>query len=274
MPPGAVGAAPANPWLSWTYLERNGQDVLRHLEQHATLTAQAVLLALALALPLAALAHVRPRVAGAVLAGTGVLYTVPSLALFAVLAPYTGIGRTTVLIGLVLYALLVLVRNVLAGLQGVDPAVRDAARGMGYGRTRTLLAVELPQALPAVVTGLRLATVSTVALVTVGVVVGYGGLGQLMFRGFRSNYRAEVVTATLLCLLLALAADLLLAALGRLLVPWRRASRGADGTAPPAADRAGDGAGATDGSEAGEGAGARTPAAARRRAGTGAAWTS
>ncbi len=228
--------AAANPWLSWTYLERNGQDVLRHLEQHASLTAQAVVVALVLALPLAALAHLRPRWAGAVLAGTGVLYTVPSLALFAVLAPYTGIGRTTVLIGLVVYALLVLVRNVLAGLQGVDPAVRDAARGMGYGRVRTLVSVELPQALPAVVTGLRLATVSTVALVTVGVVVGYGGLGQLMFRGFRSNYRAEVVTATLLCLLLALAADLLLAALGRLLVPWHRPSRRRrSGGAPPSA---------------------------------------
>lgn len=224
MPAGAAPAAAADPWLSWTYLERNGQDVLRYLGEHVTLTAQAVAIALVVALPLAALAHLRPRLAGAVLAGTGVLYTVPSLALFAVLAPYTGIRRTTVLIGLVVYALLVLVRNVLAGLQGVDPAARDAARGMGYGRTRTLLAVELPQALPAVVTGLRLATVSTVALVTVGVVVGYGGLGQLMFRGFRSNYRAEVVTATLLCLLLALVADLLLAALGRLLVPWRRGS--------------------------------------------------
>ena len=86
----------------------------------------------------------------------------------------------------------------------MDPAVRDAARGMGYGRARLLLAVELPQALPSIVAGLRLATVTTVALVTVGVVVGYGGLGQLMFRGFRSNYHAEIMTATVLCLLLAL----------------------------------------------------------------------
>ncbi|KSW19599.1 ABC transporter permease [Cellulomonas sp. B6] len=217
-------AAAANPWLSWEYLERNGGDVLRYTQQHSTLTLQAVVIALLVALPLAALAHLRPRLAGPVLAGTGVLYTVPSLALFAVLAPYTGIGRTTVLIGLVLYALLVLVRNVLVGLQGVDPAVRDAARGMGYGRLRMLVGVELPQAVPAIVTGLRLATVSTVALVTVGVVVGYGGLGQLMFRGFRSNYHAEVMTATVLCLLLALVADLLLMLVGRLLTPWQRAS--------------------------------------------------
>lgn len=224
MPSGRLVAAVDNPWFSWDYLERNSGDVLRYTQQHASLTVQAVLIALVVALPLASLAHVRPRLAGPVLAGTGVLYTVPSLALFALLAPYTGIGRTTVLIGLVVYALLILVRNVLVGLQGVDPAVRDAARGMGYGRVRMLLGVELPQALPAIVTGLRLATVSTVALVTVGVVVGYGGLGQLMFRGFRSNYHAEVATATLLCLLLALVADLALALLGRALTPWQRTS--------------------------------------------------
>lgn len=232
MPTGPVLTA-ANPWFSWDYLERNGADVLRYTQQHASLTLQAVLIAFVVALPLAALAHTRPRLAGPVLATTGVLYTVPSLALFAVLAPVTGIGRTTVLIGLVVYALLVLVRNVLVGLQGVDPAVRDAALGMGYGPLRLLLGVELPQAVPAIVAGLRLATVSTVALVTVGVVVGYGGLGQLMFRGFRSNYHAEITSATALCLLLALVADLALALLGRVLTPWRRSSAGRASTVEP-----------------------------------------
>ncbi|MBO0925020.1 ABC transporter permease subunit [Cellulomonas sp. zg-ZUI199] len=235
MPTAQVLATATNPWFSWEYLERNGSDVLRYTQQHASLTAEAVLIALVVALPLAALAHLRPRLAGPVLAATGVLYTIPSLALFALLAPATGIGRTTVLIGLVVYALLVLVRNVLVGLQGVDPAVRDAARGMGYGRLRLLLTVELPQAVPAVVTGLRLATVSTVALATVGVVVGYGGLGQLMFRGFRSGYHAEIMTATVLCLVLALVADLALALLGRVLTPWRRGSR----TRPAARDAVG-----------------------------------
>jgi osmoprotectant transport system permease protein len=214
--------APPNPWFSWQYVERNGADITRYLEQHITLTLEAVLIAFVLALPLAALAHLKPRLAGPVLGVAGVLYTVPSLALFAVLAPYTGIGRTTVLIGLVSYALLVLTRNVLVGLQGVDPAVRDAARGMGYGRGRLLVSVELPQALPSIIAGLRLATVTTVALVTVGVVVGYGGLGQLMFRGFRSNYHAEIMTATVLCLLLALVCDLLIAGVGRRLTPWAR----------------------------------------------------
>jgi osmoprotectant transport system permease protein len=217
-----LAEAPPNPWFSWQYVERNSADIAHALEQHVSLTLEAVVIAFVLALPLAALAHLRPRLAGPVLGVAGVLYTIPSLALFAVLAPYTGIGRTTVLIGLVSYALLVLTRNVLVGLQGVDPAITDAARGMGYGRSRLLLSVELPQALPSVVAGLRLATVTTVALVTVGVVVGYGGLGQLMFRGFRSNYHAEIMTATVLCLLLALVLDLVIAGVGRRLTPWSR----------------------------------------------------
>ena len=219
-----VGDAAPNPWLSWTYLQRNGADVAAATGQHVTLTLQAVAIALVIALPLGALAHLQPRLAAPVLGVTGVLYTIPSLALFAVLAPWTGIGRVTVLIGLVSYALLVIVRNVLVGLRGVNPAIVDAARGMGYGRLRMLAQVELPQALPSIVAGVRLATVTTVALTTVGVVVGFGGLGQLMFRGFRSNYHAEIMTATLLCLLLALVVDLALAGLGRLLTPW--ASRG------------------------------------------------
>ena len=118
-----------------------------------------------------------------------------------------------------------LTRNILVGLQGVDPAVVDAARGMGYGRGRLLVSVELPQALPSVIAGLRLATVTTVALVTVGVVVGFGGLGQLMFRGFRSNYHAEIMTATVLCLLLALVLDLIIAGVGRWLTPWSRVEK-------------------------------------------------
>jgi osmoprotectant transport system permease protein len=214
--------APPNPWFSWQYVERNSADIAKALEQHVSLTLEAVAIAFVLAVPLAAFAHLRPRFAGPVLGIAGVMYTIPSLALFAVLAPYTGIGRTTVLIGLVSYALLVLTRNILVGLQGVDPAVRDAARGMGYGRGRLLVSVELPQAVPSIVAGLRLATVTTVALVTVGVVVGFGGLGQLMFRGFRSNYHAEIMTATVLCLLLAFVFDMLIAFVGHRLTPWAR----------------------------------------------------
>ncbi|WP_228373479.1 ABC transporter permease [Demequina gelatinilytica] len=211
-----------NPWLSLDYLRRSGGEVWEHLQIHTTLTVEAMLIAIALALPLAMIARRSPRLSGPILGLTGVLYTVPSFALFALLAPFTGIGRTTVLIGLVAYALLVLVRNTLVGLQGVDPDIVDAARGLGYSPTRLLLTVELPNALPSIVAGLRIATVSTVALVTVGVVVGYGGLGQLMFRGMQSNYRAQIATSALLCLALALVLDLLLVLAARWAMPWAR----------------------------------------------------
>ncbi|MEP7764263.1 ABC transporter permease subunit [Sanguibacter sp. 25GB23B1] len=213
---------PANPWLSWSYVQDNAPEILRYLGQHTSLTVQAVVLALLVAVPLAALAHTWPRLSGLVLGTTGVLYTIPSLALFAVVYPFLRDRRTTVLVGLVLYALLLVVRNTLVGLRGVDPDVRDAARGLGYGRWRLLLTVELPNALPSVVTGVRLASVSTVALMTVGVVIGYGGLGQLMFRGFASGYRAQIMTATILCLLLGLVLDLVLSLVGRLVTPWAR----------------------------------------------------
>ena len=219
---GTASEPPGNPWLSWSYVRDNWADITEALGQHVGLTVQAVLIGTLLALPLAMLAHVRPRLAGAVLGISGALYTVPSLALFALIYPFLLDARLSVLIGLVMYALLVLVRNVLVGLQGVPEEVRDAARGLGYRRARLLLTVELPHATPAMVAGLRLATVTTVALVTIGVVVGYGGLGQLMFRGFQSSYRAEVMTATLLCVALALAGDLLLRLVGHLATPWLR----------------------------------------------------
>ncbi|MDD9208232.1 ABC transporter permease subunit [Georgenia sp. 10Sc9-8] len=217
-----VYAAVENPWVSWRYVESNWGDLLERTQQHVTLTVQAVLVALLLAVPLALLARASRNLAAAVLGGSAVMYTVPSIALLGMLAPFTGIGRTTVLIALVAYALLVLVRNILVGLDGVPPEVVDAARGLGHSRSGLFLAVELPLAMPAVITGLRLATVTTVALVTVGVVVGYGGLGQLMYRGFSSGYRAEIFTATVLCLAIALVADLLLLLLGRALAPWSR----------------------------------------------------
>jgi osmoprotectant transport system permease protein len=214
-----------NPWLSWAYVQDNWSDIAFRLEQHTTLTVEAIAIAFAIALPLAAVAHFAPRLAGAIVGTSAVFYTVPSLALFGILAPYTGIGRATVLIGLVAYALLALVRNILVGLQAVDPDVVDAGRGLGYGRIRLLWLVELPNALPSVIAGLRVATVTTVALTTVGVVVGFGGLGQIMFRGFYRGYNAEVATAGLLCVLLALTLDLLLLVLGKVMTPWLRGAR-------------------------------------------------
>lgn len=219
----AAAEAPPNPWFSLQFARENPAAILSALREHVTLTVLAVLIASIVAFPLAVLAARRPRLAGPVLGVSGVLYTIPSLALFAILAPFTGATRTTVLIGLVVYALLVLVRNILVGLQGVPDDVRDAARGMGYGPGRMLWEVELPVALPAIMTGVRIATVSTVALVTVGVIVGYGGLGQLLLGGFQNNfYRAEIMTATVLTVALALVLDLALLAVTRALTPWAR----------------------------------------------------
>lgn len=212
---------PANPWFSWQYVRDNSDTILTALREHASLTGRAVLLAALVALPLAVAAYWFRSLTGPILALSGVLYTVPSLALFAFIAPYFGVGTTTVLIALVLYALLLIVRNAVAGFNQVPPEVREAAEGMGYGRFGRLLHIELPLALPGILTGLRLATVSTVALVTVGVLVGHGGLGQLIFAGFQNNfYKAEILTGTVLCVGLALVLDLLLAGAGRLLTPW------------------------------------------------------
>src|SRR3954447_5695817 len=220
-------AGPGNPWFSWQFVHDNADVIRGALSFHAQITAQTVLLALIVALPLAVVAYWVGPLTGPILALSGILYTIPSLALLALLAPLVGAtSRASVLIALVLYALLVLVRNSLAGLTQVAPEVRDAAAGMGYGKLGRLWRIELPLALPGIMTGLRLATVSTVALVTVGSLIGKGGLGDLILGGFRNNfYKAEILTGAILCVALALVLDLLLVGLGRLLTPWSKVRR-------------------------------------------------
>lgn len=217
---------PGNPWFSWDYVRRNSDTLVAALGEHVLLTVVTVVVAAVIAVPLAILAYRVGWLSGPILGLSGVLYTIPSLALFAFLAPFTGLHIRTVLIGLVLYALLVLVRSTLTGLTQVPSDVRDAARGMGYGRLAMLWHVELRLALPAIISGLRVATVSTVALATVGQVAGFGGLGNLIIAGFTNNYyRAQILTATLLCVALALVLDGLLVLGGRAIMPWTR-SRG------------------------------------------------
>jgi len=221
----AVDEAP-NPWFDPSYVTSNWDTIVGYLGEHVRLTIGAVVLGALIALPLALLARRSRWLSGPVLGLSTLVYTIPSLAMFGFFAPVTGITATTVLIGLVLYSLVILVRNFLAGLQAVPPDVREAARGMGYGPVRLFWQVELPLALPAFMAGIRVATVSTVALVTVGVIVGHGGLGQLITGGFAANfYRAEIVTGALGCVLLALLADLLLAGAERALTPWARRAR-------------------------------------------------
>jgi osmoprotectant transport system permease protein len=221
----AVDEAP-NPWFDPSYVIDNWDTILRYLGEHVRLTVAAVVLGALIALPLALLARRSKYLAGPVLGLSTIVYTIPSLAMFAFIFPFTGLSATTVLIGLVAYSLVILVRNFLAGLQGVPDDVREAARAMGYGRLLSFWQIDLPLAMPAFMAGLRIATVSTVALTTVGVLVGHGGLGQLITGGFNANfYRAEIVTGAVGCVLLALVADVLLAGLERLLTPWARAAR-------------------------------------------------
>lgn len=216
-------SAAANPWFSWAYLRTNADTIRALAVEHLSFTVEAVALAVVVGVPLAVLAYwVRP-LTGPILASAGVLYTIPSLALFAFIAPILGPGRLTVLTGLVLYALLLVVRNTLTGLSQVPEDVKEAASAMGYSRPARLLRVELPLALPSVLTGVRLATVSTVALVTVGVLVGKGGFGQLIIGGFQNNFfKAEIATGAVACVALAVLLDLMLAGFGRVLTPWRR----------------------------------------------------
>lgn len=222
----SVLAAPPdapNPWISWSYLVDNAGSIFGALGEHVGLTLVSVTIATLLAIPLGLAASRVRWLAGPIIGVTGVLYTIPSLALFAVLVPFTGLSPTTVITGLVLYALLILVRNTVAGLDGVPVDVRDAALGMGYGRAKIFWQVDLPLALPSIMAGIRVATVSTVAMVTIGAAVGTGGLGQLIMQGFNANfYRAEIVTASVLCVALALLADLLLVMITRLALPWAK----------------------------------------------------
>jgi osmoprotectant transport system permease protein len=222
-PARALPAEASNPWFSWRYIQQNADQILTDLQFHFVTTIEAVVAAMIVAIPLAVLCYWVKPLAAPILALSGVLYTIPSLALFAFLAPFVGVGVTTILIGLVLYALLLMIQNTLTGLRQVPEDVRDAARGMGYSRFGMLWRVELPLALPGIITGIRLATVSTVALLTVGVIVGQGGLGQLIFSGLHTNLnKAAIFTGTILCVALGLALDLVIAGIGRLVTPWAR----------------------------------------------------
>ncbi len=212
-----------NPWFSTLYLQQGRQELQVALEQHVTITVVSVVAGLVLSLPLALLARRSPVLETLVIGATGVIYTVPSLALFALLVPVTKYTALTAEIALALYTLVILVRNAVAGLAQVPADVLEAADGMGLGPARRLLRVELPLALPSIMAGVRVATVSTISLLTVAAYVGTGGFGQLIDQGFRADYRAKIVTACLACVLLALLADLLLVLLQRRLTPWARA---------------------------------------------------
>ena len=214
-----------NDWVCADYVSDRQQEIVDATLQHIGITVVSVLLGLAIAFPLALLARRLPRLESGILAFTTGIYTVPSLALFPLLVPFTGLSATTVVIGLALYALTILVRSLLEGLRSVPDDVRESAIGLGYGQGALLMRIELPLALPVLMAGLRVATVSTVALTTVGSLVAYGGLGNLIKDGVLTNFRAELFTASVLCVLLAVLLDVVLVLLQRALTPWTRGAR-------------------------------------------------
>jgi osmoprotectant transport system permease protein len=204
--------------MNWGWLDRNVDTVLEYLREHVEIALVALLFGILIAY--------RWRITyGPILALTQILYTVPSLALFVLLINVVGLGQQPVIIGLTIYSLVILVRNLVEGLRAVPDDVIDAATAMGYRQTRRLFAVELPIALPAIIAGLRVAAVSNISLVSVGALIGTGGLGQLFIHGFQIDNPIEIWTGIALTLVLAVVIDLLIVGGGRLLTPWTRAVR-------------------------------------------------
>lgn len=211
-----------NEWVCLQYLQDRRSEIVDATVQHLWITIAAVVIGVLAAFPLALGARRFPRLESTILGVSTGIYTIPSLALFPLLVPFTGLTATTVVTGLVLYALTILVRSILEGLHAVPADVRESATGLGYGASRLLFKVELPLAIPVIMAGLRVATVSTVALTTVGALVSYGGLGNLIEDGVQTNFRAELFTAAVLCVVLAVALDIVIVLLERLLTPWTR----------------------------------------------------
>jgi osmoprotectant transport system permease protein len=212
------------PVMRWDWLADHTDAVVSGLLQHLRLTAIAVVVGFAISLGLALVA-LRFRISAAPInAATGILYAVPSLALFVLLTPITGLTTLTAEIALVSYTLQILVRSLVAGVSGVDPAVREAAEGMGYGRIQLLWRVELPLALPVIASGLRIATVTTVGLVPISGLLGsqLGGLGQLIFDGLNRSFPTPLLAGAVATVALAVGLDVALIGVERALTPWAR----------------------------------------------------
>jgi osmoprotectant transport system permease protein len=204
--------------MSW--FNAHKLELLRLTLQHVVLCGMALGIALLIAVPIGVWAHGHRRRSGAVSAITGLLYTVPSVALFALLVPVVGLGTTPVVVGLVTYAQLMLVRAVTTGLDSVPDEVRDAALGMGIDRWTILTRVDVPLALPVFLAGLRTAAVTVIGIATIGAVVAGGGLGELILQGIQQDYPPAVLSGAIAVTLLALATDLALVRLERRARPW------------------------------------------------------
>jgi osmoprotectant transport system permease protein len=214
--------------LDWNWISNNLSDeIIPALIGHIYLSFTSVAIALVISLPTGVLVSRYRKLYPPVTFLTGLLFSIPSLAAFALLVsvPGIGLGPRAVIIALVAYSLLVLIRNVVAGMDSVPEETKDAARGMGLTSRQILFRVELPLALPIIVAGIRIATVTIIGIATIGAYISGGGLGELIFTGISRNFPTRVIVGAVLATLLAILADLLLLAVERYLRPWARTGR-------------------------------------------------
>ncbi len=215
------------PLIRFDWIVDNLGEIGRRFGEHIVMTVIAVVIGFVVSFGLALLIRRYHALSGPVLAVSGVLYTVPSLALFALVLPFTGLSLLSAEIALVSYTVLILVRNVLAGLDSVPPDVSEAAVGMGFTASQRLWRIELPIALPVIVAGVRIATVTTIGLVTVTSLIGQGGLGYLIVTiGINRFFSTAIYVGALLSVALAVGADLGLLRLQDALTPWSRSRAG------------------------------------------------
>lgn len=215
-------ASPPN-WAG-RQLSGNWDVIFYWTRVHLRFTVTAVLLGFTISLVLAYIVRRLPVVYGPLLVLTNIIYAIPSVVMFAIIAAFTGtlLSDTPVVLAMALYTMVILVRNITEGLRAVPPGVTDAATALGYRPLRRFATVELPLALPGIVAGLRVATVSTVSLISVGALLGRGGLGRLFNDGFNRNIGIEVRAGAVAIVVLALALDAVLVLAGRLATPWTR----------------------------------------------------
>jgi osmoprotectant transport system permease protein len=212
--------------IRWDWIMDHLDDVADKTVQHVQLLVIPMFVGFIIAFALAVLAMRRPGTIGPVTAVTGLLYTIPSLAAFAVLIPITGLSLLTALIPLITYTLLILYVNTVAGLRSVPAEVNEAADAMGYTRTARLFKVQLPLAVPLIMAGVRVAAVTTIGLVTVAAIVGgnrFGGLGQFITEGLQTDFDTKIYLGAIGSVILAFVVDGLLVGLQRTLTPWARA---------------------------------------------------
>jgi osmoprotectant transport system permease protein len=213
----------------WEWIPRNGDRILALLIEHLRLALIPVLVGLLLAVPIGWVASRYRRARAVLIPAAGVLYTVPSLALFVVLPGVLGtriLSEINIIVALTIYTVALLVRTVADALAAVPGLVVAAATAMGYRPARRFFEVELPLAVPVLIAGLRVASVSNISLASVGALIGVGGLGELFTEGFQLNFPTEIITGILLIMLLALVSDALLLGLGRVATPWNRVVSG------------------------------------------------